>query len=70
MINVTGYELGTAKSMRAGKEVAARSVNLGHVADVPVAGLKNLVGIACAVGTVVRDTVYVTLDALRGRYDH
>jgi hypothetical protein len=29
-----------------------------------------LLSLVCAVGGAVRDTVYVTLDALRGRYDH
>jgi len=29
-----------------------------------------LLSAVCVFGGVVRDTVYVTLDALRGRYDH
>jgi hypothetical protein len=32
--------------------------------------LRNLVSMAYATGGVVRDMVFVTLDALRGRYDH
>ena len=34
------------------------------------AGVKGLVSLACAMGGVLRDTVYVTFDALNGRYDH
>ncbi|HVN98760.1 MAG TPA: hypothetical protein VMT49_01860 [Steroidobacteraceae bacterium] len=34
------------------------------------AGVKGLVSLACAMGGVLRDTVYVTFDALSGRYDH
>lgn len=29
-----------------------------------------LLALVRAVGGAIRDTVYVTLDALRGRYDH
>jgi hypothetical protein len=30
----------------------------------------TLLSAVCVLGGVVRDTVFVTLDALRGRYDH
>jgi hypothetical protein len=31
--------------------------------------LRQLAAIVCAMGGVLRDIVYVTIDALRGRYD-
>ena len=31
--------------------------------------LKQLLSLACATGCAVRDTVYVTVDVLRGCYD-
>jgi hypothetical protein len=40
-------------------------------ASAPSAGVTAvLLSAVCVLGGVVRDTVYVTLDALRGRYDH
>lgn len=32
--------------------------------------LQQVIAAICAVGGVLRDIVYVTIDALRGRYDH
>jgi len=33
-------------------------------------GIRGLMAFAFAMGGVVRDAVYITADALRGRYDH
>jgi hypothetical protein len=74
-MNITGLAVTEARHPQVGEGASAlRRAELrrdGAAASSTAApGIRGLVARACAVGGVLRDTVYVTFDALSGRYDH
>ena len=73
-MSITGLESGSLRELGAGGNPEALRVTLTrHAETTPAAGAlrsRGLVAFAFAMGGVVRDAVYVTADALRGRYDH
>jgi hypothetical protein len=71
MMNTSGYETGHSGDAAAGHNPTSAQVADHEGMQSPSPGLATLlVSAACLMCGVVRDTVFVTLDALRGRYDH
>jgi hypothetical protein len=71
-MSIPEYPIGSAGEPRTGNpDSRLPQLAMHESAEPPGPGLRTLLlSVACVLGGVVRDTVYVTLDALRGRYDH
>jgi len=72
-MSISGLDTGSLRELATRRNPHAVRVTLSRHAETrPGAGesrARGLVAFAFAMGGVVRDAVYVTADALRGRYD-
>jgi len=69
LLHTTGYRPETAQMWPVDASSATAAHHRGGSVVWCRSALRHLAVATCSAARVIRDTVYVTVDALRGRYD-